>query len=93
MESKLLEGRLLRWGASERRERPTSASTRARIVSIAGIEVLMLSSAIPIQAVANGGGDKEEIQPHFKAMMELGISYEAAKPHIESGNLEFYKSM
>ena len=36
---------------------------------------------------------KEEIQPHFKAMMELGISYEAAKPHIESGNLEFYKSM
>ena len=62
MEPKLLEGRLLRagyitndesmWGASERRERPTSASTRARVVSIAGIEVLMLSSAIPIQAVA-----------------------------------------
>ena len=36
---------------------------------------------------------KEEIQPHFKAMMELGISYEAAKPHIESGNLGFYKSL
>ena len=62
MESKRFEGRVLRaeqitngesvWGASERRERPTSASTRARVVSIAGIEVLMLSSAIPIQAVA-----------------------------------------
>ena len=35
---------------------------------------------------------KEEIQPHFEAMMGLGISFEAAKPHIESGNLEFYKS-
>ena len=33
------------WGASERKERPTSVSTRARVVSIAGIEVLMLSSA------------------------------------------------
>jgi hypothetical protein len=52
MESKRLEGRLLRagqitngesmWGANERRERPTSASTRARVVSIAGIEVLMV---------------------------------------------------
>ena len=40
------------WGASERKERPASVSTRARVVSIAGIEVLMLSSAIPIQAVA-----------------------------------------
>ena len=57
MESQLVEGRLLRagyitndesmWGASERRERSTSASTRGRVVSIAGIEVLMLSSAIP----------------------------------------------
>ena len=51
----------------------------------------------PDHRQADGGssnsGHKEEIQPHFKAMMELGISYEAAKPHIESGNLEFYKSM
>ena len=36
------------WGASERKERPTSVSTRARVVSIAGIEVLMLSSAQPL---------------------------------------------
>ena len=46
MESKRVEGRVLRaeqitngesvWGASERRERPTSASTRARVVSIDG---------------------------------------------------------
>ena len=36
------------WGESERKERPTSVSTRARVVSIAGIEVLMLSSAQPL---------------------------------------------